>query len=74
MLRELRFAIISDQFVSILVVGQHTIIFDILNIEVKPKDGSVKRVLIKWDFPLFEDAVTRHLNDGFSQKISDLDG
>ena len=74
MLRELRFAIISDQFVSILVVGQHTIIFDILNIEVKPKLGSVKSVFIKWDFPLFEDAVTKHLNDGFSQNISDLVG
>lgn len=74
MLRELRFAIISDQFVSILVVGQHTIIFDILNILVNPKLGSVKSVFIKWDFPLLEEAVTRHLNDGFSQKISDLVG
>lgn len=74
MLRELRFAIISDQFVSILVVGQHTIIFDILNIEVKPKLGSVKRVLIKWDLPLLEEAVTKQRNDGFSQKISDLVG
>ena len=74
MLLELRLVIISLQFESILVVGQQTIIFEILNISVIPKDGSVKRVLIKWDFPLFDDAVTKQRNDGFSQKISDLDG